>query len=66
VDGIEGVVAVKLRSSYRPLILEPADDDVRVDVLAFAQVAIRHQARVLANRAGNPDRWDEHTRCSTR
>ena len=34
----EGVRAVKLRSWYQPLILAPADDSVRSDILNFADV----------------------------
>jgi hypothetical protein len=33
----EDVRAVKLRASYRPLILQPADDSTRVDILASCQ-----------------------------
>jgi hypothetical protein len=44
----EDVRAVKLQSSYQPLILQPADDDTRAGILSFAQVPARHhQARFL-------------------
>ncbi|MFI7219224.1 hypothetical protein [Micromonospora maritima] len=43
----DDVRAVKLRSSYHPLILQPANQDTRASSLAFAQVPPRHQARFL-------------------
>jgi hypothetical protein len=43
----EGVLAVKLRSSYRPLTLHPADPDIGAAILAFADVPARHRDRVL-------------------
>jgi len=43
----EDVRAVKLRSSYHPLILQPADRDTRASILTFAQIPPRHQARYL-------------------
>jgi hypothetical protein len=44
----EDVRAVKLRSSYQPLILAPAGDPVRNDILAFADVPERHQHQYLS------------------
>jgi hypothetical protein len=43
----EDVRAVKLRSSYQPLILQPADESARADLLTFADIPPRHQARML-------------------
>lgn len=43
----EGVVAVKLRRSYRPLILQVADRATRAEILAFAQIPERHQEGIL-------------------
>jgi hypothetical protein len=43
----EGVRAVKLRSSYRPLILHLADESARGPLLASAGIPARHQARML-------------------
>ncbi|GGM69583.1 hypothetical protein ACFFX1_14585 [Dactylosporangium sucinum] len=44
----EDVRAVKLRSSYQPLILAPAANPVREDILAFADMPERHQHRYLS------------------
>jgi len=44
----EDVRAVKLRSSYQPLILAPAGNPVRDDILAFADIPERHQHRFLS------------------
>jgi hypothetical protein len=44
----EDVRAVKLRSSYQPLILSPTDDLSRDDILAFAGIPERHQHRYLS------------------
>jgi len=43
----EDVRAVKLRSSYQPLILALAANPVRDDILAFADVPERHRLRYL-------------------
>ena len=43
----EDVRAVKLRASYQPLILQPADQNTHADILTFAQIPARHQARYL-------------------
>jgi hypothetical protein len=43
----EDVDAVKLRLSYRPLVLQRADDDTRADILSFAGVPARFQAERL-------------------
>jgi hypothetical protein len=43
----EDVRAVKLRSSYQPLTLRPADDPIRTEILTFADVPARHQHRYL-------------------
>ncbi|GAA1893851.1 hypothetical protein GCM10009687_74140 [Asanoa iriomotensis] len=43
----EGVVAVKVRASCQPLVLQRADHDTRASVLAFAQVPARIQAQIL-------------------
>jgi hypothetical protein len=44
----EDVRAVKLRSSYRPLILRAADDITREHVLTFAGIPARHRHRYLS------------------
>lgn len=44
----EDVRAVKLRPSYQPLILAPADNPVRNDILAFADMPERHRLRYLS------------------
>jgi len=44
----EDVRAVKLRSSYQPLILAPAGNPVRNDILAFADIPERHRLRYLS------------------
>ena len=44
----EDVRAVKLRSSYQPLILAPAGNLVRDDILAFADVPQQHRLRYLS------------------
>ncbi|MFD0583653.1 hypothetical protein [Dactylosporangium darangshiense] len=44
----EDVRAVKLRSSYQPLILRPADGPARDDILDFAGLPERHQHRFLS------------------
>jgi hypothetical protein len=44
----EDVRAVKLRSSYQPLILVPAGNPVRNDILAFADMPERHRHRYLS------------------
>jgi hypothetical protein len=44
----EDVRAVKLRSSYRPLILAPAGDPIRNDILAFAEIPEQHRLRYLS------------------
>jgi hypothetical protein len=44
----EDVRAVKLRSSYQPLILAPARGPVRNDILAFADMPVRHRHRYLS------------------
>ncbi|MGK5444585.1 hypothetical protein ACSNN7_22555 [Micromonospora sp. URMC 105] len=51
----EDVRAVKLRSSYHPLTLQPAEQDARASILAFAQVSARHQARFLCLTLPTPD-----------
>jgi hypothetical protein len=51
----EDVRAVKLRSSYHPLILQPANQDTRVGILTFAQVPARYQARFLCLTLPAPD-----------
>lgn len=44
----EDVRAVKLRSSYRPLILRPADGQIRNEMLAFADIPARHRHTYLS------------------
>jgi len=44
----EDVRAVKLRSSYQPLILALAPGPVRNGILAFADMPVRHQHRYLS------------------
>jgi hypothetical protein len=44
----EDVRAVKLRSSYQPLILALAAHPVRDDILAFADIPERHRPRYLS------------------
>ena len=44
----EDVRAVKLRSSYQPLILAPADNPLRNDILAFADMPQRRHHRYLS------------------
>ncbi|GIE35774.1 hypothetical protein Ait01nite_088190 [Actinoplanes italicus] len=44
----EDVRAVKLRSSYQPLILASASNPVRNDILAFAAIPERHRHRFLS------------------
>jgi hypothetical protein len=44
----EDVRAVKLRSSYQPLILAPAGNPARNDILAFADMPERHRLRYLS------------------
>jgi len=44
----EDVRAVKLRSSYQPLILRPADDEIRAEMLTFADIPARHRHRYLS------------------
>ena len=43
----EDVRAVKLRSSFQPLILLSADAATRADILAFAEIPERHRLRYL-------------------
>jgi hypothetical protein len=43
----EDVRAVKLRSAYRPLVLQPVDEPTRAQLLGFAGLPARHQARML-------------------
>jgi len=43
----EAVRAVKLRSSFRPLVLQPADQRTRGQLLAFAGIPARHHASML-------------------
>ncbi|MEH0981382.1 hypothetical protein [Micromonospora sp. CPCC 205556] len=42
-----GVLAVQLRSSYRPLVLDHAGPAQRAAMISFAQVPARHQDRLL-------------------
>ncbi len=51
----EGVLAVKLRSAYHPLILQPADQHARASIVAFAQIPARHQDRILCLTLPTPD-----------
>jgi hypothetical protein len=51
----EGVRAVKLRSSYQPLILQPADETTRAQILTFADVPARHRTRMLCLTLPTPD-----------
>jgi hypothetical protein len=50
----EDVRAVKLRSSYRPLMLRPADDPTRTEILTFADMPARHQHRYLTLTLSSP------------
>ena len=50
----EGVCAVKLRRSYRPLILQLADDETRAGILAFAEIPVRHQDKLLCLALSSP------------
>jgi hypothetical protein len=44
----EDVRAVKLHTSYQPLVLRPADDLARAEMLTFAGIPARHQHRYLS------------------
>jgi hypothetical protein len=65
----EDVRAVKLRSSYQPLILGAAGNSVRNDILDFADMPQRHRHRYLfdvLNRTGGrvrPVRACDHSGC---
>ncbi|WP_121432990.1 hypothetical protein [Actinomadura pelletieri] len=49
------VRAVKLRTSYNPLILQAADEQVRLGLLDFAQVPQRFHAQFLSLVLPTPD-----------
>ncbi|SEG91768.1 hypothetical protein SAMN04489712_13045 [Thermomonospora echinospora] len=51
----EDVRAVKLRTFYDPLVLQPADEQTRLSILDFAQVPARFHARFLCLTLPTPD-----------
>jgi hypothetical protein len=50
----EDVSAVKLQRSYKPLVLQRADDDTRADLLSFTGI-VHFQARYLCLILPTPD-----------
>ncbi len=50
----EGVLAVKLRSAYHPLILQPADQHAGASIVAFAQIPARRSGPNPLRDPANP------------
>ena len=60
----EGVCAVKLRRSYRPLILHLADDETRAGILAFAEISAHHHDKLLCLALSSPRAGGGSVACS--